>query len=493
MGDAGTPLSTADARHLLRRATFGASPAKVQTLLDRYPTRGQAADFLLDFRPSRFRPRHRWAHAVQDRWIRYMVRTKLELQEKLVLFWHDHFATNIGTIGNPYLMAEQNRLLRENCKGDFRLFVRRISRDAAMMEFLDTVRNRKEQPNENYARELLELFTLGVTDNAGYPNYTQEDIVQIARAFTGWRYENWRKGIPVFRNWAHDYQADYPERGPKVIFRTTGGFGPQGRDFTLPDREGEAEVDRVIDIIFEHRDTEGHNTVARHIAGKVFRYFAHAQPSVATIDEIIASSAFDSSFDIAALLRALFVHDEFYATAAPAPFGAGTKKSVKWPADFVVSTLRLLGMRLKGREQWVNGGRYGEARAHLASMGQSLLEPPSVFGWDWEEAWLGSAALLARYAFVRDVTAARGKGRTAFRPERLVDLSLTDPGEIIAAAARVLGMEDQLGAEEHRILEDYLTDNGATPSVNLLDENVQETKLRGLFALLLQSPAYQMH
>jgi uncharacterized protein (DUF1800 family) len=117
------------------------------------------------------------------------LKTRAPLQSKLVLFWHDHFATGISKVGDAGLMADQIQLLYQLCKGDMRALVKAISKNPAMMEFLDTVRNDKDVPNENYARELQELFTLGVEDFAGNPNYTQDDIVQIARAFTGWRYD----------------------------------------------------------------------------------------------------------------------------------------------------------------------------------------------------------------------------------------------------------------------------------------------------------------
>ena len=117
-----------------------------------------------------------------------MVATPHPLQEKLTIFWHDHFATSNEKVDFPRLMGNQNGLLRRFCKGNLKDFVKAINRDAAMMEFLDTVRNVKEEPNENYARELQELFTLGVKDYDGNPNYDQADIVQIARAFTGWDY-----------------------------------------------------------------------------------------------------------------------------------------------------------------------------------------------------------------------------------------------------------------------------------------------------------------
>jgi uncharacterized protein (DUF1800 family) len=501
MGNENTLLDAASARHLLRRAGFGAPLDEVDRLVNAGMTRGEAADELLDFTPSNFRP-----NAARDdrdkahnKWLKYMVKTRFPLQEKLVLFWHDHFATNITVVQDVTFMANQNRTLRRNCKGIMRDLVKAINKDAAMMRFLDTDDNRKAQPNENYARELQELFTLGVNDFAGNANYLQEDIVQIARAFSGWRYED--NGTPFLNANQHDFMANFPGRGPKVIYeaipvvRPVGNAGvlarPDGGDFTQPGGEGEAEIDNVIDIIFSHTDTNGKNTVARRTTKRLLEYFARpfADPipgaDVTAIDEIIANghngggSSFATTFDIAALLRSIFTHDFFY------PSVGSTQNSVKWPMDYVVSTLRLLDMKLKGRDQYVNGGDFARALDRLRNMGQEVMDPPSVFGWNWETSWVSSAAMLSRYAFVRDCTTARyGSGRTTFRPVNLIGSAIT-PAELVDRVALVLGVADQLSAAERQDLIDYMN---AGPEAGNLD-----AKLNGLFALVLQSPAYQLH
>ncbi|MFQ5668230.1 MAG: DUF1800 family protein [Candidatus Binatia bacterium] len=484
-------LSLSDTRHLLRRTGFGASPKDVDKILNKFPSRGEAADWLLKFKPSRFKPRGKDFDRVHDNWIKFMLRFRHPIQEKLVLFWHDHFATGNDKVDNPKLMANQNQLLRKHAKGNFKELVKTINTDAAMMEYLDTVRNRKNQPNENYGRELQELFTLGVMDFNGQCNYDQADIVQVSRAFSGWTFDD--KGVAEFNSNKHDFTKDFPERGPKVIYTAHGGFGSAGRDYTQPAGEGPAEIDQVIDIIFEHKDTNGKNTVARHITKKLFTYIANAEPTTNLVDALVAESAFDTSWDIAALVRAILINDGFYDTAAPAPFDTTTKKSVKWPIDYVISTLRQLGMRLKGREQYINFSSGTPARDYLSNMGQLLLVPPSVFGWDWETSWISSSTLLSRYDFAADVIAARGKGRTAFRPERLIDLTLTDAGAIVDAVTDVLGITDQLVTSERDVLIDYLTDGNPTAPVNLLDDGFRDLKLNGLFGLVLQSPAYQLH
>jgi uncharacterized protein (DUF1800 family) len=489
MGDANTVLSPAEARHLVRRTGFGAVQRDVDRILTAGETRGEAVDRFLATKGKSVKPNGRDLETAHGKWIKYLMKARSPLQAKLGLFWHDHFATGFSKVQDTDLMGDQIRLLHDHASGNMKQLVKEMNRDPAMMEFLDTVRNHKEIPNENYARELMELFTLGVYDSSGAANYTQEDIVQIARAFTGWDYS---RNDAFLREGDHDFMEDFPERGPKVIFQSTGGFGAAGRDFTV-DGEGENEIDAVVDILFDHKDSDGKSTVARRTTRRLLEYFAHPEPSLAVIDALVAESNFDSDWELKPLLRAIFTNDAFYASMAPAPFGPATKKSVKWPVDYVVGTMRMLDMKFKSRPLYVYGGNFRSAFDHLTNMGQILLDPPSVFGWDWETSWISSSTLLARYSFARDVTAARGNGSSAFRPERLVNLSLTDPGDIVDAVTDVLGVTDQFSGAERTALIDYLTDGGANPTLDLNDHDTRNTKLHGLFALVMQSPAYQLH
>jgi uncharacterized protein (DUF1800 family) len=495
-----TPLTLPHARHLLRRTGFGASQATAAEFLADHPTRGDAANDLLDFKPSGFKPGGREFGDIHDKWVKYMLKAKFPLQEKLVLFWHDHFATGFTKVLDAKRMSTQNKLFRTNCKGNFNTLVKAVNKDPAMMEFLDTVRNHEEIPNENYARELQELFTLGVKDSAGVDNYAQADVAQIARAFTGWDYDK----VAFFKNYDHDGNGGgfefHPERGQpvgapnppgnKIIYKTTGGFGVNGVDFAQ-DGEGPQEIDTVVDIIFQHEDSQAKNTVARRMARRLIEYFAHPNPSLAYIDAVVLASGFDGNSDVSGLLHQIFVHDDFYLTAG-APVGAGTAKSVRWPIDYVVTSVRLLKMKLRGKEQQVDGGSFNRILDQLSNMGQVLFDPPSVFGWDWETAWVSSSTMLARYGFARDLTSSRGGGGTSFRPDKLMDLDLTDPDDIILAATDVLGITGDLTMSEQNLLATYLTDNGANPSLDLNDYDTRNIKLHGLFALLMQTPAYQL-
>jgi uncharacterized protein (DUF1800 family) len=489
MGDQNTVLDDAAARHLVRRSGFGARPSEIATFSGL--TRGAAADTLLSYRARGFKPNGANIDKARGKWVKYMAKSRAPLSEKLVLFWHDHFATGYSKVRNLELMGIQNKTLRLLGNGDMRVLVKAMNKDAAMIEWLDTVRNHKDVPNENYGRELQELFTLGVEDLRGNPNYTQDDVKTIARAFTGWSYDG--HGNPIFDPGDHDFESDFPERGPKVIYQSTGGFGAGGAAFDAP--EGATEIDQVIDVIFQHRDTDGKNTVARRTTKRLLEFFCHggwAAPSnaqIQIIDDLVTTSGFDTSFDVGALLRAIFTHDAFYETQPPP--SASTPKSVKWPVDFVVSTLRMTGVVLKGVDQFLEGGDYLAIAFHLSNMGQDLLDPPSVFGWDWELSWISSATLLARYHFARDLMMAReGGGR--FKPEQVLDLSLTAAPDIVDAVLTLLGVDDQLSAAEQSVLVNYLGGPSATLDLQN-DVDLRNEKLNGLIALVLESPHYQVH
>ena len=201
---------------------------------------------------------------------------------------------------------------------------------------------------------------------------------------------------------------------PKEIYGNehVGGFGVSGRgaDFAA-NGEGAREIDTVVDIIFDHKDSQGKNTVARRTARRLLEYFAHANPSARVHRRgrrrrRVSTYDFELSRSAARDLRAR----RFLPDAPVPPIGAGTPKSVRWPVDYVVTSLRLLKMKLKGKRASTSTAAATTACSTSSNMGQILFDPPSVFGWDWETAWVSSSTLLARYGFARDLTSARGGG-----------------------------------------------------------------------------------
>jgi hypothetical protein len=274
-------------------------------------------------------------------------------------------------------MALQNKTLRLLCKGDMRVLVKAVNKDPAMMDWLDTVRNSKFVPNENYAREVQELFTLGVNDFNGEPNYTQADIVQIARAFfSAGGSTSTTTSLSSARGTGHDFMANFPARGPKVLYASTGGFAG-AQSFANP--EGETEIDQVIDIIFEHRDSDGKNTgrtpddeaaprilLPRRLGGRSTRRRRRSSTSSSRRRASTSTSTCRRSS------AAIFTHDAFYATQAEAPFGASLPRSVKWPVDFVVSTLRMTGVKGKGA---ISSSR-AAASARSTRTSRAWADPP---------------------------------------------------------------------------------------------------------------------
>jgi len=518
MGDQNTVLDRPQARHLLRRSGFGADEKVVKRWLDHGYTRGQAADDLVAFKPNNFKPSGLNQFRQHNNWVKFMLKAKSGLNEKLTLFWHDHFATGFSKVLSTKLMGKQNQYLRQNGKGSMLDLVKGINRDPAMMEWLDTQRNYADDPNENYGRELMELFTLGVFDLNGTRNYSdQRDVFQVARAFTGHRYDG-RSAKTYFNQGEHDFMADFDgdpveeeDRGPKTIFGGDpdrpggyGGYGAGGVSYVPVEGEGPTEIDRVTEGIFGHVDSDGKKTVARRTARRLFEFFAHGGFASApagsdertAIDAVIMASGFESNWNIGGLVREILVHDEFYESISYTGHVADTtKKSIKWPTDFLVSTMRTLGAKVLGPGAAVPGGKYDGVFFHLDGMGQIVLDPPSVFGWNWEAAWISSQTLLARYLFAENVASAQGTG--AMKPDRFVvqeplpdtDLvSLSDPGDIVDGVTDFLGVKDDLTSGERSTLITYLGG-----PLNLNDDQQRRRKLYGLIGLVLQSPAYQAH
>ena len=488
MGDQNTIMTEADVRHLLARTGFGPGPKdlkKAKNLAGQ--SRGAGAADVLGLKRKGLQVKGDELEELHNSWVKHLMKVKSPFLDKTVLFWHDHFSVSASVVEEPDLIQLHVENHYTNALGNFKDYCKIINKDPAMMIFLNTVQNNKEIPNENYARELCELFTLGVFDLNGIENYAQDDVVQIARAFTGWREDD---GEAFLNDGQHDYMIDFPERGPKVLFDNAHGFPPGGVSFTTGG-EGANEIDEVIDVIFDHLDSDGENTVARRTAFRLLEYFAYANPDKTVVDEVVASSGFVGSWNIEQLIREILVHDAFYETAATVPYNAGTKKSVKWPIDFVIGTLRMTNMKAKGKTLELRGGGFLELFEHLSNMGQLVGDPPSVFGWDWEDGWISSSTLLARYAFARDLISARSSGR--FKPEKLIPKGLTDPGAIADAVMLALNVDGQLTSNERDDLIDYLTDGGVNPTLDLDDDDTRNTKLHGAFSLVMQSPAFQLH
>jgi uncharacterized protein (DUF1800 family) len=385
---ASAPLGIDDARTLLTRTGFGATPAEiaayasltrtaaVERLLAGTTTRastappapiGEAASLA---RPARGaseeerkafrRAQARDVVALRAWWLREMLVTPSPLTERMTLFWHGHFATSVQKVRLATLMYRQNVTLRANAVGNFATLLHAIARDPAMMIWLDTAQNRRGHPNENFAREAMELFTLGEG------HYDEHDVREAARAFTGWSLDHDSLAF-VVRPRLHD-------DGAKTVLGRTGPLDGNG----------------VLDAILADPQT------ATFIATGLWREFVSPDPDPRAIARVAAHFR-ASGYDIKVALRELFTSDAMYADASR---GALTKS----PVDVVVGSLHTLAIVPDDLRPYA---------VACAAMGQNLFAPPNVRGWPGGEAWINSGTLLARKQFLARLARADNFGAPA--------------------------------------------------------------------------------
>ena len=272
-------------------------------------------------------------------WLNEMVNSRAQLREKMAFFWHGHFACR-----NLNVFYQQGLLdvIRRNASGNFGTLLKEVSRSAAMLNFLNNQQNRKGHPNENFAREVMELFTIG------RGHYTEQDIKEAARAFTGWTAN--AKGDFLFRKGQHDY-------GNKTVLGQTGDF----------------EGDDVLDILLEQKQT------ARFISKKIYQFFVNEQPDMEKI-EWMAGRFYASKYDIAKLMEDVFTSDWFYDEK-----NIGAR--IKSPVELLAGIQRMLPMTIENEESLIVLQRL---------LGQMLFYPPNVAGWPGGRTWIDSSTLMMR-------------------------------------------------------------------------------------------------
>ena len=457
------------AAHLLRRAGFGGRAGEIDALATLDAER--AVDSLLhpsgndetfaDYPDATalFDPKVRNALA-ENWWLDRMVRTRRPLIEKLALFWHGHFATSIRKVP-AHLMVEQIDLFRTQGSGNFRTLLVSVSKNPAMLVWLDNRYNVKAHPNENYAREVMELFALGLG------NYTEDDVKSAARAFTGWGLD---KSLRF---------ADHPALHDDGIKTFLGRTGP----FTGED---------AIDIIVEQPVHQ------RFICRKLLEYFVYSDPEPELIDALAQKYALTGG-DIAQTVGTILRSNVFYSTRA-------YRALPKSPLEFVIGLLRFMDVREVPRDtiSW------------LQRMGQEPMAPPSVKGWDGGPTWINTATLLARFNYVNRIVKAAppaaptnapmlaGSPMTA--PAARVDLATypavtpdtivheaggLDAARILAAIARD-AVQDDVTSDVRSTLMAYVQSKNATLPTPFGPENYQE-KIRGALALTLNLPSNQLN
>jgi uncharacterized protein (DUF1800 family) len=278
------------------------------------------------------------------RWLDEMVHSGAQLREKMAFFWHGHFACREI---NVYFQQQLLDVIRTHALSDFRTLLREVSKSAAMLAFLNNQQNRKKQPNENFAREVMELFTLG------RGNYTEQDIKEAARAFTGWGFD--LSGQFVFRKQFHD-------GGLKTIFGRSGYF----------------DGDDVINMLLENEQT------ARYITTKLYRFLVNEQADEKIVSQL-AGSFYKSGYDISKLLEQIFLSEWFYDKK-----NIGVK--IKSPVELIVGVRRILPMEFQNEEAIL---------LYQRLLGQILFYPPNVAGWPGGRNWIDSSSLMYRLRLPR--------------------------------------------------------------------------------------------
>ena len=402
----GSALELEEARHLLTRTGFGASPAEIAAL--RPLSRAAAVRKLLDgVRTSPLTPPPEFVHEappnrqamqmlprllkrsmnMENRqrgeqlkawWYQEMIDTPSPLTERMTLFWHNHFTSSLKKARFPPLMYRQNLALREHALGSFRRMLHRMAKDPAMVLYLDSARNNKRKPNENFAREVMELFTLGEG------HYTEKDIKEAARAFTGWGIDR-DSGEFLYRRFQHDY-------GVKTVLGRTGELG--GED--------------VLDVLLAQP------ACAEFLTGKLWAAFVDADepapgPELARLAGVLRKN----DYAVRPWLEATLTSDAFW---DPARRG----RLVKGPVQLMVGTIRTFELGVPDLKILVRLGR---------RLGQDILDPPNVKGWPGHTRWITSSTLLQRDGILRQALRGMQGGRgvkavSALPPETMQTLLL---------------------------------------------------------------------
>lgn len=374
---------------------------------------------------------HERTVALRQWWLERMRQSSHPLREKLTLFWHGHFATSIQKVRVPYLMYSQNELFRKWAFGPLPELTKCVSQDPAMMRYLDLTDSRKEAPNENYAREVMELFTLGEG------HYSEDDIREAARAFTGYRmaFDGSVRLIPK----QHD-------DGQKVFFGKTGPFTGS----------------EIVDIIYQQLQS------AKFLTAKLWTYFAGTPPTRA-LNDLLAKRLRESRHALKPWLIDVFSSREFYSTRV-------VRKQIKSPVQFIVQSCKQLEIPLPGPQF---------TQSALRQLGQELFLPPNVKGWDGQYAWITSSTLVNRYNLSGILTGANPqRGYPAPELTHLFPSDKRADPERILADLQFRFYGNQISEKTAQPFREYLT------KIDL--SHPSNTETAALFHLMMSIPEYQL-
>ena len=451
-----------DATHLLRRAGFGGTPEQIERL--HAMGKAAAVDYLLTGKApagtanlpfpqvelsaftietpegtdqkSRMRRTRQEINRLRSWWLDRMASTHRPLEEKMSLFWHGLLTSGVMEVRDIEMIAGQNALFHDHALGNYKSLTHAIVRDPAMLRYLNNDQNVKGKPNENLARELLELFTMGEGNG-----YTEQDIKEVARALTGAAVDR-RNSRYVYRPFQHD-------NGPKTIFGKTGNYEPAD----------------VVDLIFQRREP------AHYLAKRLWIFFGHPEPRQNEIAPV-AEALLKNKWELKPALRVLFLHPNFYTDRVKFAL-------IKSPVELAVGTMRSLDVR---------PGQFAlrSTSEALNRMGQQLFQPPNVRGWPGGEQWITSATLYTRYNFTATLINNPQASAAVSMMRLFPNLPANATPEQLVDAAIDRFTQRPLHDSKKAALMQALGDAPLRPGADT------DRRVKQLIALLLSTPEYQV-
>ncbi len=481
--------------HLFRRAGFGATRADLTKWVPL--GREAAVDFLLNYEDvdnsaadAETAARDLWddPYAMTLAWLLRMVHSARPLQERMAFFWQSLFSNQLVKVDNPILIWQQNELFRKNALPNWGGLLYAVAKDPAMLVYLDNHSSRKEHPNENYARELLELHTFG--QGVGY---TEVDIREAARAFTGWSVDyrtderkaltdelNARLAEPGISDadrsrlrtdyrfrafqlpYTYLYRANYHDDKSKTFLGKTGNF------------DGSAIIDIVV----------GRREAAQYICTRLYKWFvAPSDPPAATLSGLV-DTYFSSGYELKPVVRQILLSEDFWSDAA-------YRSKVKSPVEFAVGMARQL-------EAFTTGTSLVDIARGL---GQAIFDPPNPAGWTGQKAWINGNTLIGRTNNATRISTGRApalpadlaKATDYWDPAPFIrEAGVSEAGTIVDLFLSIL-IDGEATTAARNVLTEYMhtDDTGNYKLFTLNDANVDK-KVRGLVFLILSSPAYNL-
>jgi len=446
--------------HLFRRAGFGATRDQLEAALQQgyaetvedllHPEAAPALEEDLIFRFYPDMKEARQIDPAQSLWVYRMINTQRPVEEKLTLFWHHLFATGFAKLNHAKVMTNQINMFRKYALSNFRTLLIEVSKDPAMIFWLDNHTNTKRVHNENYGRELLELFSLGIG------NYTEDDVKNCARAFTGWTLKN---TIPAAQpygrfDWEFEFRPDLHDYGEKVFLGERGNFN--GAD--------------IIDIILRQP------AAAQFLAMRLYTFFVADKPDQTAIDEL-AHVCRAENFEMRPIMRSLFMSDYFQSEAA-------YYAKVRSPAELVAGIMRMV--------EDFTFPKHGirDIALECRYMGQDLMNPPSVEGWHVGKEWIDTGILVERINFASGQVGDIDKPGVRKIIERLRAMGELSPEALVDTSLELMGPL-RVGDNTRHALLDFASKGGAlrlAPGDRAAEQRVGE-----MLSLIVATREFQLN